>query len=233
MLTETIINEISTKFHPYTDSLLRKCRNAYVGTLRPTSLTYEGATLFGKIYQLFPRNKEKEEEEKKAKKSEPKCPHCPGRTFRDNGDLKRHMRTHTGERPFNCNIDKCDKACRQRHGLTKHQRSAHGVVQPQAKKRKTTQKKAQTPKKRKPPPAVVQGKKKRKISSGAPTTGGPEYKASKKRKPAQAEAQGKKKRKIALPRTNITGPVRFDSSREVDPREQSRRSKPSATAPPT
>lgn len=53
------------------------------------------------------------------------CPHCPKR-FREHGNLKTHVRTHTGERPYKC--DECDRAFAQRSMLTRHMNTHAKVV---------------------------------------------------------------------------------------------------------
>jgi uncharacterized C2H2 Zn-finger protein len=47
------------------------------------------------------------------------CPYC-GRTFKWKGNLKRHILTHTGEKPYNC--DTCGEVFNQRSNLVRHER---------------------------------------------------------------------------------------------------------------
>jgi len=56
------------------------------------------------------------------KKIRPKnfhCPVCP-MAFSNNGQLKNHVRIHTGERPFKCNYDHCGKTFTRNEELTRH-----------------------------------------------------------------------------------------------------------------
>ncbi|XP_045765622.1 zinc finger and SCAN domain-containing protein 12-like isoform X2 [Maniola jurtina] len=53
----------------------------------------------------------------KKKNERPRCPEC-GREFSTRAVLKRHLRTHTGERPFRC--ASCGLSFTQREVLTRH-----------------------------------------------------------------------------------------------------------------
>ena len=50
------------------------------------------------------------------------CQFC-GYSTNHGTNLKRHIRTHTGESPFKCSI--CDFSCKQKHSLARHIRNIH------------------------------------------------------------------------------------------------------------
>ncbi|XP_065213542.1 early growth response protein 1-B-like [Planococcus citri] len=55
-----------------------------------------------------------------------RCPHCKV-SFSNNGQLKGHVRIHTGERPFKCDSEKCGKSFTRNEELTRHKRIHTGL----------------------------------------------------------------------------------------------------------
>ncbi|XP_047741767.1 zinc finger protein 536-like [Hyalella azteca] len=53
------------------------------------------------------------------------CPYC-SKCFGGKSDLERHLRTHTGERPFKCTM--CTYSASRKHTLSYHMKSRHQAL---------------------------------------------------------------------------------------------------------
>jgi uncharacterized Zn-finger protein len=54
------------------------------------------------------------------------CTVCK-KTFKEKGNLKTHMRVHTGERPYSCQVEGCKLAFRTSGHLSEHEKTHFNI----------------------------------------------------------------------------------------------------------
>uniref|UniRef100_A0A1Q3G0E0 Putative c2h2-type zn-finger protein n=1 Tax=Culex tarsalis TaxID=7177 RepID=A0A1Q3G0E0_CULTA len=57
-----------------------------------------------------------------------KCPHCDNKYFSQSGNLKAHINTHTGYKPYTCNL--CNRSFAQKSNLNYHMKASHDPQRP-------------------------------------------------------------------------------------------------------
>lgn len=89
-----------------------------------TAAAASGHSSVGSLASLIASNASSSSSPGNMKKQRPKrfhCPHCQI-AFSNQGQLRGHVRIHTGERPFVCDHDGCGKSFTRNEELTRHKR---------------------------------------------------------------------------------------------------------------
>ncbi|XP_066581945.1 Krueppel-like factor 15 [Prorops nasuta] len=85
-----------------------------------------GSFYYQEAAELIRRQDMAAKQIKKLRPKKFKCEHCDV-SFSNNGQLRGHVRIHTGERPFKCETEGCGKSFTRNEELTRHKRIHTGL----------------------------------------------------------------------------------------------------------